>query len=940
MKYSLNLALSALVGLMSIVMARADYSYSNAVISLAPVAYWPLDETSQPPLPGNLATNLGTSGSAYDGYYGSGSATGTTGALVGDADTAASFNGTSGYLDIPYGPAATINAPFTVEAWLNAQGNTSGTFCALSSGQFGSPRAGWLIYNVGTGWSFRLYDLNGTAFSLNLTAGTVDSNWHHIVAVYDGVNGYLYEDGALVAGPTAASGYVANPNVDLAIGARSDGGFVFNGSIDEVAIYTNVLSASDVLAHYQNGVNPTPPQSYSSLVLAKHPEFYYRLDETISTPISTVLATNYGNLGAAVDGTYLPGTQPAVPGPNGMGFGSTSYACNFIPATSGYVDCGLDADLGITTAMSVVAWFKGAPADSRFQSFLGRSDNSWRADLDPDFAHFADGSSPDAVGSTFVNDGNWHFFAGVYDGTNAYLYIDGVADATNNGTGVVLNDSGARMVIGGVGDYIPGRLFKGSVAQVAVFTNYLTASQVQALYYAGELAPTITQEPQPLTIGLGDTGSLTAVVKGNPTLVYQWYQGTTKLGDVAGNISGSTNATLTIIDAQSANGGNYTVVITNSYGSITSTVALLTITPSPDINREPTSNTLVYAGNQVSLVSSAIGAAPLSFQWYQGATPINGATATNLTLTAVAGTNLYRLVVTNTYGAATSSVATVVGQTFVAPAYGFTVNFDAVANGDVSQNFVGQGAYGDSGHNAWNPIGGSGVPTGLAFNSASNQTLVTATLIYGFNNTGIGNGQVNGDPSWLLSTEDAVNSGSPGIGTSLAPEGQLTVNDLPQGAYTVYLYSGNYDGNRGAIFNVAPANGGGADQGINATANAQAGLNGSDTTVFAEGDNYVIFTNVVADAAGNITITYVPNDANPNILHGEAPFDGVQLVLAVRPVLTIHVSGTSVTISWNPAGGTLQSATSVAGPYSDVIGANSPYPTTLSGTQQYFRVKQ
>ncbi len=96
----------------------------------------------------------------------------------------------------------------------------------------------------------------------------------------------LYEDGALVAGPTAATGYVPNINPDMTIGARSDGGFVFNGGIDEVAIYTNTLTASVISAHYQNGINPTPPQSYSSLVLSKSPAFYYRLDETVSTVTS------------------------------------------------------------------------------------------------------------------------------------------------------------------------------------------------------------------------------------------------------------------------------------------------------------------------------------------------------------------------------------------------------------------------------------------------------------------------------------------------------------------------------------------------------------------------------------------------------------------------------------------------------------------------------
>src|ERR1700739_3872078 len=49
-------------------------TYSNAVMGLNPAAYWPLDETVQPPQPSPLleitATNSGTLGAAADGFYG------------------------------------------------------------------------------------------------------------------------------------------------------------------------------------------------------------------------------------------------------------------------------------------------------------------------------------------------------------------------------------------------------------------------------------------------------------------------------------------------------------------------------------------------------------------------------------------------------------------------------------------------------------------------------------------------------------------------------------------------------------------------------------------------------------------------------------------------------------------------------------------------------
>jgi hypothetical protein len=241
----------------------------------------------------------------------------------------------------------------------------------------------------------------------------------------------------------------------------------------------------------------------------------------------------------------------------------------------------------------------------------------------------------------------------------------------------------------------------------------------------------------------------------------------------------------------------------------------------------------------------------------------------------------------------------------------------------------------------WNAVSGiSGAATGLAFTSASNQTLVTATLDFGFNN-GAGGNTTNGTPSWLLSYEDGVNTNFPGIGTAV-PEGQLTVNDLPKGAYKLYLYGANYDGDRGSIFTVAAANGGAADNGITGTINGSIiGLNAIANSVctFAEGDNYVLFTNVVTDATGAITVTYVPNPGGN--LTGEAPFNGVQVVGAVVPhtVMAIKFSGTKEVITWSPSTGTLQSATVVTGPYTAIPGATSPYTNTVSAAQQYFRVK-
>ena len=78
----------------------------------------------------------------------------------------------------------------------------------------------------------------------------------------------------------------------------------------------------------------------------------------------------------------------------------------------------------------------------------------------------------------------------------------------------------------------------------------------------------------------------------------------------------------------------------------------------PTIAQDPLSQT-VFATDSVSLLSLALGSAPLNYQWRQNGTNVSGATSTNLTFAAVALSNAgtYVMVVTNSVGGATSAPA-------------------------------------------------------------------------------------------------------------------------------------------------------------------------------------------------------------------------------------------------------------------------------------------
>jgi sugar lactone lactonase YvrE len=124
------------------------------------------------------------------------------------------------------------------------------------------------------------------------------------------------------------------------------------------------------------------------------------------------------------------------------------------------------------------------------------------------------------------------------------------------------------------------------------------------------------------------------------------------------NYAGNSTFTLNNIGAISA--GNYTVVITSSYGSVTSAVATLTLPIPPVITSQPT-NQITAVGSSPSISVTVAGSGPFGYEWYFGGINlVQSGTNSTLTLLGVTTNNTgnYMVVVTNNYGSVTSQIAT------------------------------------------------------------------------------------------------------------------------------------------------------------------------------------------------------------------------------------------------------------------------------------------
>ena len=233
------------------------------------------------------------------------------------------------------------------------------------------------------------------------------------------------------------------------------------------------------------------------------------------------------------------------------------------------------------------------------------------------FGEVTDSANENLIGSRNVNDGQWHHVAGVYDGTNMFLYVDGTLDVSYPVTGLIAQNSdpvcigaNAKAYVPSCGCNKPGYFFNGLIDEVSIYNCALSASEIQLIYAAGSggkcppspTPPAITTQPVSQTNIVGTTACFSVTASGTPPLSYQWnFNGT--------NIAGATNTSLTLTNVQLNQAGNYAVLVTNAYGTALSSNAVLTVLNSGGIVAYFTDNNPTDVGPQAPI--KAAGFLPL-----------------------------------------------------------------------------------------------------------------------------------------------------------------------------------------------------------------------------------------------------------------------------------------------------------------------------------------
>jgi len=234
-------------------------AFSNSLdntLLLNRVSQWKLDDTSGTSAFDSWLTNTGTltnfadTSSGYGDTHDSGWMS-STNCISG---TCLKFDGTNDYINCGSGQLDLTGNALTLSVWMLWESYVSwDRIVSKEAGVY----LGYTLYGRDTG---------GLTFRMNLTVSgdsmlsynnSIGYNkWHHVVGTYDGSYMNLYLDGNRLLAPTAKSGNLQSSGTNLNIGKNSSAsGSYFNGIIDDVRIYNQAVSFSQIQENYYFGLN-------------------------------------------------------------------------------------------------------------------------------------------------------------------------------------------------------------------------------------------------------------------------------------------------------------------------------------------------------------------------------------------------------------------------------------------------------------------------------------------------------------------------------------------------------------------------------------------------------------------------------------------------------------------------------------------------------------
>lgn len=453
--------------------------YSDAVLADSPLLYWRLGERSGTNANDETANNR-------DGTYVGSPTLGGAGALATDGGTSVAFSGTGQYVSSSY--ALTQGSSYTFEAWVKRT-NQSAAHTIIATDGSGAP----MLARMAASDQLDFHSQAGSSVSW-ASSGIGTGSWRHMVITFDNANdrAALWINGAIVSDQSFAGEFQATPG-NFTAGAWSEMRFdPWNGSLDEIAVYSGVLPASRIRAHYMAG----RPRSRVAAAILDTPGLsaYWPLGSNEST------ALEVSGAGTPLTGTYtgaiprgpiiLPSGEPNQPG--------DPYGSTYFDGSGDYMSVADNSRLDATASgLTVMAWIQptALPANAAWATVWSKiqaGTSEYWFQLYDDTGGLEHGYT---TGGTSVlpssNNDYGQFLANVpYHVAVAYktdntadLFVNGTLAWRVSGSVSISTSNTAAFYLGGwngASDW-----FTGYIAHSAVFDRALAQADIVRIFEAG-----------------------------------------------------------------------------------------------------------------------------------------------------------------------------------------------------------------------------------------------------------------------------------------------------------------------------------------------------------------------------------------------------------------------------------------------------------------------